>query len=80
MLMRQSGNQLVTIKMSANAFVYRMARNIASTLVGVGTGAIVPDSIPQLMAAQDRELIPAAAPARGLFLMDVAYNKEELVI
>lgn len=74
----QSGYQLVTINVSANAFVYRMVRNIVSTLVEVGTGNMAPDDIPQLLAARDRLLVPAAAPAHGLFLVDVAYNKEEL--
>jgi tRNA pseudouridine38-40 synthase len=55
-----------------------MVRNIVSTLVGVGTGALKPDDIPGLLAACDRNLIPAAAPAHGLFLVDVAYNNEEL--
>jgi tRNA pseudouridine38-40 synthase len=76
----QGGYQLVTINISANAFVYRMVRNIVSTLVEVGAGNIAPDSIPTLLAARDRQLVPAAAPAHGLFLVDVAYNKEDFII
>ena len=70
----------MTINISANAFLYRMVRNIVSTLVDVGTGKIAPEYIPQLLAATDRSLAPATAPAHGLFLVDVAYNKEDLML
>lgn len=70
----------MTINISANAFLYRMVRNIVSTLVEVGTGNILPENIPQLLAAHDRKLAPAAAPAHGLFLVDVKYNQEDLIL
>ena len=75
----QGGYQLVTINISGNAFLYRMVRNIVSTLVSVGTGDIDADNMPKLLASRDRLLIPAAAPAKGLFLVDVAYNMEDLM-
>lgn len=74
----QGGCQLVTVKISANAFVYRMVRNMVGALVAVGTGDLAAGDVPALLAARDRTALPAAAPAHGLFLVDVGYNKEDL--
>lgn len=74
------GHRLVTVKISANAFVYRMVRNMVGTLVSVGNGEIAADEVKELLMAKDRQLLPAAAPAHGLFLLDVAYNDEELIV
>ena len=55
-----------------------MVRNIVSTLVAVGHGKILPESIPSLLLDRNRQLVPGSAPPHGLFLVDVAYNKEDL--
>ena len=67
-------NKLITIHITGNAFLYRQVRNMVSTLVAVGQGKLSADQIPQLMEAKDRVPMPAAAPARGLYLTDVRYN------
>jgi tRNA pseudouridine38-40 synthase len=66
-------NELVVIDIQANAFLYHMVRNIAGVLIEVGLGR-KPVSWPgELLAARDRCLAAATAPARGLYLVDVCY-------
>jgi tRNA pseudouridine38-40 synthase len=77
-LFSQGPHQLVTITITGNAFLYRMVRNIVGTLVAVGHGEISPDEIPKLLEAKDRLLLPPLAPPKGLFLMNVTYNEEDM--
>ena len=64
------------IEVEAKGFLYRMVRNIAGTLLAIGMGVLDDDdgnAVPTLMDACDRTAAPAAAPARGLHLVDVSY-------
>lgn len=63
----------VTIDIQANAFVLRMVRNIAGTLLAVGRGALRQDAPAKLLAGRDRRQAPPTAPAQGLYLIDVGY-------
>ncbi len=57
-----------------NRFLYKMARNIAGTLVAVGRGKILPPSaISGIFAQKDRTLAGPSAPAHGLSLFRVFY-------
>ncbi len=56
-----------------NRFLYRMARNIAGTLVAAGRGKIAPSKIAGIFAQKDRTLAGPAAPAHGLSLFRVFY-------
>jgi len=58
----------------ATAFLRHMVRNIVGTLVEVGRGVRSAESIATLLAAQDRRLAAATAPARGLRLEEVRYE------
>jgi len=69
---REEGSQIL-YEIRANRFVHHMVRTIVGTLVEVGRGVRSPDSIPALLAARDRRLAGPTAPARGLYLADVAY-------
>ena len=60
----------------ADGFLYGMVRAIAGTLVEIGRGAREVGSLPALLARRDRSLSGAAAPARGLCLMDVGYGAD----
>ena len=62
------------IELEANGFLYNMARNIVGTLVWIGRGKRAPDCIPELIAAGDRRLAGATAPAKGLTLLQVWYD------
>ena len=67
--------RLIKVTLNANAFVYRMCRNIVSALVKVGTGSMTPEELRSLIEAKDRTLAPPSAPAHGLYLKDVHYDE-----
>ncbi len=64
---------LVTIEVTANAFLHHMVRNIAGSLLQVGEGKRSPNWIGQLLAARDRSRAGITAPASGLYLWKVRY-------
>ncbi|MBF8262684.1 MAG: truA2 [Parachlamydiales bacterium] len=64
----------VRIELRGDRFLYKMARNIAGTLVQVGQGKISPHEIKGILESKDRKLAGMTAPAKGLFLMEVFYN------
>ncbi|MBI4616590.1 MAG: tRNA pseudouridine(38-40) synthase TruA [Planctomycetes bacterium] len=63
----------VSIRVGASGFLYKMARNIAGTLLEVGRGRRPAGSIPDLLAGLDRRRAGATAPAKGLYLERVIY-------
>jgi tRNA pseudouridine38-40 synthase len=66
------GNEFV-FEITANAFLYRMVRNIVGTLLRVGGGNLKPDEVATLLESGDRAAVGPPAPARGLCLMKVDY-------
>jgi tRNA pseudouridine38-40 synthase len=71
------GSTLIEIEIEADAFLYRMVRNIVGTLMAVGKGDLESSDVPALMELKDRKLCPPPAPPQGLCLVDVKYNWEE---
>jgi tRNA pseudouridine38-40 synthase len=69
----QAAGALVTLEITANAFLHHMVRNIAGTLFEVGAGERAPDSIAATLAARDRTQAGVTAPACGLYLWQVDY-------
>lgn len=63
----------IHITITADGFLHKMVRNIVAVLLGVGNGKIPVDSIPDMIKARDRKLLPKAAPGHGLCLMSVKY-------
>ena len=63
----------VAIDIQANAFLLRMVRNIAGTLLAVGRSALPQEAPAELLAGRDRRRAPPTAPAQGLYLIDVGY-------
>ena len=63
----------LTLAYTGNGFLYNMVRIITGTLVEVGFGKIIPESIPQIILSGKRELAGITAPAQGLFLDEVFY-------
>lgn len=59
-----------------SGFLHHMVRNIVGTLLEVGRGERDPDSFPVLLAARDRTLAGATAPAHGLYLVKIWYPAE----
>jgi tRNA pseudouridine38-40 synthase len=64
------------LEFEGDGFLYKMVRNLTSTLVCVGQKKLNPSDIATLLKAKDRRVAPAVAPAHGLFLMNVNYNIE----
>ncbi len=64
---------LVMIDIRANAFLHHMVRNIAGSLMAVGSGRQPESWIATLLAGRDRTLAADTAPPEGLYLVDVEY-------
>ncbi|MCR5834519.1 MAG: tRNA pseudouridine(38-40) synthase TruA [Selenomonadaceae bacterium] len=67
------GADILTIKIHASGFLYHMARNILALVVAVGRNRITLDEFQKIFDARDRSLVPATAPAHGLYLQEVFY-------
>lgn len=68
------GSTLIEVEIQAEAFLYRMVRNIVGTLMAVGMGKLSADAVPSLMRSGDRRLCPPPAPPQGLCLLNVEYQ------
>lgn len=67
-------NDIITIRITGNGFLYNMVRIIAGTLIKVGGGELEPEQIPQILAARDRDAAGPTAPARGLTMIGLEYE------
>lgn len=67
---------LITIRISGSGFLYNMVRIIAGTLIKVGTGAWPPEMVEEILDARERTKAGPKAPARGLTLVSLEYEKE----
>lgn len=74
---QQTGDTLA-ITVTANGFLYNMARILAGTLVQVGQGRIPANGVPAILAGRSRAAAGPTLPARGLFLQSVQYPPEAL--
>ncbi|UCH78318.1 MAG: tRNA pseudouridine(38-40) synthase TruA [Candidatus Coatesbacteria bacterium] len=59
---------------TANAFLYKMVRNIVAALLRVGSGEVAPEEVERLLAAKDRAALGPPVPARGLTLLRIEYG------
>lgn len=66
-------DSLVEIDFVANAFLYRMVRNLVGMLVEIGRGKAPPQWAEAVLSGRDRAKAAATAPARGLTLVEVTY-------
>jgi tRNA pseudouridine38-40 synthase len=64
---------LLIYRVTGSGFLHHMVRNLIGTFVEAGSGRISPDAIPEILAARNRHAAGPTAPARGLFLVEVAY-------
>lgn len=70
-IMMQLGG--VRLEFEGDGFLYKMVRNIVGTLLEVGKGKLEPEDIKHILEAKDRCKAGQAAPAQGLFLVEVKY-------
>jgi tRNA pseudouridine38-40 synthase len=70
--LRKRGHHLL-LTVEGNGFLHHMVRNMAGTLLEVGTGSISLSDFQQLFLVRDRTLAGFTAPAHGLVLLKVQY-------
>lgn len=70
------GNGLLIFVITGDGFLRYMVRNIVGTLVIIGMEKWLPSDMERILLSQDRNLAGATAPAQGLFLMEVVYERE----
>ncbi|WP_149193737.1 tRNA pseudouridine(38-40) synthase TruA [Luteimonas suaedae] len=66
----------LAVELQANAFLHHMVRNIVGSLLEVGAGERPGAWIAELLAARDRTLAGATAPATGLLFLGPLYPPE----
>lgn len=76
----EKNDDLVEITIEGNSFLHNMVRIIVGTLVYVGNGRIDKDHIAKIIRDKKREKAGLTAPAQGLFLEKVYYDKKHIDI
>jgi tRNA pseudouridine38-40 synthase len=71
----ETGAQLV-YRVRGSGFLHHMVRNLVGTMLEVGRGKLHVSQIPEILAARCRDAAGPTAPARGLFLVSVEYDKQ----
>ncbi len=65
---------LITFTFRGNGFLYHMIRILVGTLLEVGRGERLPDTMPEILASKERENAGALVPGKGLVLEEVYYS------
>ena len=69
----------LTFHIKANRFLWGMVRTIVGTMLEIGQGRMTLDQFEQIIRARDRTVAGRAAPANGLYLVEVGYPSVVLV-
>lgn len=64
-------------RICGNHFLYKMVRNLVGTLVDLGRGKIIPETLTTILQSEYRPQAGVTAPAYGLFLHAVFYDFEK---
>ena len=65
--------EFVYMSVEADGFLYNMVRIMVGTLLKIQQGKLSPDSIPEIIKAENRKEAGPTAPACGLYLDEVFY-------
>lgn len=68
-------NDIISIRISGNGFLYNMVRIIVGTLMKVGLGIYTPEHVKEIIDSKDRYAAGPKAPARGLTLIGIEYEE-----
>ena len=71
---QEPGSSLVKLEFEGNGFLQNMVRILTGTLIEVGLGKRNAGSMPEILAALDRQAAGYTAPAEGLCLKQVFYS------
>jgi tRNA pseudouridine38-40 synthase len=69
-------SEILLIKVTANAFLQHMVRNLAGVLMEIGSGRRNPSWAGEVLSYKDRSLGGVTALPDGLYLSDVCYPEE----
>ena len=69
--------EMITIRVTGSGFLYNMVRIIAGTLMEAGSGAYPPEKIKEIIREKNRTAAGPTAPAKGLTLIKIDYDKEK---
>ncbi|MGN0347994.1 MAG: tRNA pseudouridine(38-40) synthase TruA [Roseburia sp.] len=72
----EKADDVITIRMTGNGFLYHMVRIIAGTLLRVGVGEWEPEKIEEILSAKNRAAAGPTAPAHGLTMIGIVYEKK----
>lgn len=64
----------VELRITANAFLHHMVRNVTGALIAVGVGDRPEGWVAELLASRDRTQGGVTAPPQGLYLAGVTYD------
>lgn len=67
-------DDIISIGISGNGFLYNMVRIIVGTLMKVGMGVYPPEHVEEILKACDRNAAGPKAPAEGLTLIGIEYR------
>ncbi len=69
--------ELITLVMEGDGFLYKMCRSIAGLLHQAGRGKRSPEEMPKLLGDRNRSHGGVTAPAHGLVLHSVSYGQKD---
>ena len=69
-------NEMIQVVVTGNGFLYNMVRIIVGTLMEVGYGRRTLEAIEESVTKRDRSLTGKTAPAKGLTLLEISYDKK----
>lgn len=67
-------DDVISIRITGNGFLYNMVRIIVGTLIKVGLGVYPPEHVKEIIEAKDRYVAGPKAPACGLTLVGIEYS------
>ena len=66
-------NDIITMKIRGDGFLYNMVRIIAGTILSVGKGYLKAGDIPDIILSKERKKAGITAPPEGLMLYEIEY-------
>ena len=72
-------NEKIKITFTGNGFLRYQVRNMVGILIKVGENKISPETVEKIIESKDRTKSGKTAPAEGLYLVDVKYNKDDIM-
>lgn len=69
----KKNDEIISLEIIGNGFLYNMVRIITGTLIDVGKGKIKHKDIREIIQGQDRKKAGKTAPPEGLYLVEVYY-------